>query len=160
MEPVIETDLLNFIFGTILRISLFFFFFTYLLANLGEDIQDTSVREVFEETGIKTEFCSVLAFRQQHHYPSAFGRSDLYVVCRLKPLTYEINACKDEIKMCEWIDIDYLVDYEGNNLSRLLARLVKHGQKAGFDSIDICPRHMASPFKGRFYNLFFRQVVD
>lgn len=27
-------------------------------ANLGENIQDTSVREVYEETGIKTrEFC-------------------------------------------------------------------------------------------------------
>lgn len=118
------------------------------------------MREVFEETGIKSEFCSVLAFRQQHNYPTAFGRSDLYVICRLKPLSYEINACKDEIKKCEWIDVDYLIEQNENNLSNLLARLVKHGKAAGFDSIDIQPRKMSSVFKGKFYNLFFRQVIE
>jgi len=45
----------------------------------------------------------VIAFRQQHNYPSAHGRSDLYVVCRLEPLSYEINGCTTEVKMCKWM---------------------------------------------------------
>lgn len=122
-------------------------------------MQETSVREVFEETGIRSEFCSVIAFRQQHNYPTAFGRSDLYVICRLRPLTYEINACKDEIKMCQWLDLSYLLNYTENNLTRLVAQLIKHGRDNGFDSIDIKPREMSSPIKGRFYNLFFKHVV-
>ena len=28
-----------------------------------------------------SEFLSVLAFRQQHHQPGAFGRSDIFIVC-------------------------------------------------------------------------------
>lgn len=39
-------------------------------ANLSEDIADTAVREVYEETGIRSKFCSVIGFRQQHNYPN------------------------------------------------------------------------------------------
>lgn len=126
---------------------------------MGENLQDTAVREVFEETGIRTEFCSVIGFRQQHSYPTAFGRSDLYVICRLRPLNYEINACKDEIKSCEWIDLDFLLNYSENNVTKTIAKLVNYGKQHGFDSIDIKPRELSSPFKGRFFNLFFRNVI-
>lgn len=127
-------------------------------ADLGENIQETAVREVFEETGIKTTFKSVLAFRQQHNYPSAHGRSDLYVVCRLEPITFEINACKDEIKMCKWINLDELANYKENNLTKVLANLIKHGVKNGFEHVDINSHYMKSPFAGRFYNLFHRPI--
>ena len=121
-------------------------------------MQDTAIREVYEETGIRSEFCSVIGFRQQHNYPTAFGRSDLYVICRLRPLSYEINACKDEIKKCEWLDLAYLLNYTENNLTRLMAQMIKHGKDNGFDSIDIKPREMSSPIKGRFYNLFYKHI--
>ncbi len=39
-------------------------------ANLSEDIADTAVREDYEETGIRSKFCSVIGFRQQHNYPN------------------------------------------------------------------------------------------
>jgi ADP-ribose pyrophosphatase YjhB (NUDIX family) len=127
-------------------------------ADLGENIQDTAVREVFEETGIKTNFKSVLAFRQQHNYPSAHGRSDIYVICRLEPLTFDINACKDEIKMCQWINLDELCSYKENNLTKSLAKLIKYGVENGFENIDIKSHYMKSPFAGRFYNLFYRPI--
>ncbi|XP_032223220.2 nucleoside diphosphate-linked moiety X motif 6 isoform X2 [Nematostella vectensis] len=50
------------------------------LSDEGEDIGHTAVREVFEETGIKSEFQSIVLFRQQHKMRSAFNKSDIFVV--------------------------------------------------------------------------------
>lgn len=68
----------------------------------------TAVREVFEETGVRSEFRSLLSIRQQHNHPGAFGMSDMYIICRLSPLTYEINFCTQECLRCEWLDISEL----------------------------------------------------
>ncbi|KAA8524875.1 hypothetical protein F0562_011298 [Nyssa sinensis] len=62
----------------------------------GEDICDAAIREVKEETGIETEFLEILAFRQSHK--SFFGKSDLFFVCMLKPLSYDIQKQDSEIK--------------------------------------------------------------
>lgn len=105
-------------------------------------------------------FRSIVAFRQQHDYPRAFGRSDLYVICRLEPLTYEINKCQDEIKECEWIDLDFLCEYSENNLTRVVSKLVRYGKEKGFENIDITPKELSSPFKGRFYNLFSKEISE
>ncbi|CAD7688774.1 unnamed protein product [Nyctereutes procyonoides] len=50
------------------------------LSEPGEDIGDTAFREVFEETGIKSEFKSLLSILQQHANPGAFGKSDMYII--------------------------------------------------------------------------------
>ena len=50
----------------------------------GEHVSDGIVREVEEETGIRTRFESMVCFRQWHGY--RFGKSDIYFVCRLTPL--------------------------------------------------------------------------
>ena len=42
--------------------------FTYLLPQLGEDIPTAVVREVWEETGIRSEFQEILCFRQQRNF--------------------------------------------------------------------------------------------
>jgi ADP-ribose pyrophosphatase YjhB (NUDIX family) len=34
----------------------------------GEDIADAAIREVFEETGVKTEFVTMLSFRHLHNF--------------------------------------------------------------------------------------------
>jgi ADP-ribose pyrophosphatase YjhB (NUDIX family) len=39
------------------------------------------IREVFEETGVKTRFESVLGFRELQNFK--FGQADLYFVCLL-----------------------------------------------------------------------------
>lgn len=36
--------------------------------EVGEDIADAAIREVFEETGVKTEFVTMLSFRHLHNY--------------------------------------------------------------------------------------------
>ncbi|KAJ0988240.1 hypothetical protein J5N97_006596 [Dioscorea zingiberensis] len=70
----------------------------------GEDIIAGAVREVKEETGIDTEFVEVLAFRQSHK--SFFGKSDLFFVCMLHPLSSDIQKQESEIEAAEWMPID------------------------------------------------------
>jgi len=59
------------------------------LSELEEQIDDAAVREVLEETGIRTTFHSILSFRQTHGL--AYGRSDLFFVCRLDPVEDETD---------------------------------------------------------------------
>jgi len=59
------------------------------LADLGEQLNAAATREVLEETGIETEFVSVLGFR--HTHGMQYNRSDLYFVCRLKPTSETYN---------------------------------------------------------------------
>ncbi|EGC37148.1 hypothetical protein DICPUDRAFT_91689 [Dictyostelium purpureum] len=73
----------------------------------GEDICATAVREVFEETGVKTEFVSILGFRQLHNY--AFNRGDIYYICALKPISEEINIDPHEIALCKWAPVEEFV---------------------------------------------------
>lgn len=54
------------------------------LSELGEQIDHAIEREVFEETGIRAKFHSILSFRQTHGL--AHNRSDLFFVCRLDPV--------------------------------------------------------------------------
>ncbi|PSN46311.1 Nudix hydrolase 8 [Blattella germanica] len=50
----------------------------------GEDIGDAAVREVFEETSVKTEFQFLISLRHTHH--GMFRCSDIYFVVGLKPI--------------------------------------------------------------------------
>lgn len=61
-------------------------------------------REILEETGIETEFESVIVFR--HTPDRQFNCSDLYFVAKLKPLSFSIVKCDNELERCEWMDID------------------------------------------------------
>jgi ADP-ribose pyrophosphatase YjhB (NUDIX family) len=72
------------------------------LSDAGEDLYDAAVREVHEETGIETEFVSILNIRQSH--TALFGKSDLFFVCLLRPKTTTINMQPAEISACDWID--------------------------------------------------------
>jgi len=70
----------------------------------GEDINAGAVREVKEETGIDAEFVEVLAFRQSHK--AFFDKSDLFFVCLLRPLSYEITKQDSEIEACQWVPVE------------------------------------------------------
>ena len=70
---------------------------------LGEDLAQTAIRETLEETGIRTEFVSVLCFRHMHGY--RFNRDDLYFACLLRPLSSEITISESEIAAAKWMDV-------------------------------------------------------
>ncbi|XP_060064820.1 nucleoside diphosphate-linked moiety X motif 6-like [Ylistrum balloti] len=128
------------------------------LSELGEDIGDTAVREVFEETGVKTEFQSVLSVRQQHTQPGAFGRSDFFFICRLTPLSYDIKPCSEEISACQWMNIHEL--HEGCKsvapITRRILDLAMYGLKEGFHNVDLYAVDMQSVYKGLRYKLYHR----
>ncbi|KAL4230490.1 Nucleoside diphosphate-linked moiety X motif 6 [Mactra antiquata] len=129
------------------------------LADLGEDIGNAAIRETLEETGVQTEFASVIAFRQQHNHPSAFGRSDLYVVCRLRPLTFDIKPCEHEILQCCWMHVDELREHlQITSLTHRISNIILYGLKHGFDSIDFTSEDMLSPYKGQHFTAFHRNL--
>lgn len=74
------------------------------VADQGEDICAAAIREVKEETGIDSEFVEVLAFRQSHM--TFFEKSDLFFVCLLRPLSFDIKIQEVEIEAAKWMPFD------------------------------------------------------
>ncbi|XP_060935812.1 nucleoside diphosphate-linked moiety X motif 6 [Limanda limanda] len=129
------------------------------LSDPGENIGATAVREVFEETGVRSEFRSLLSLRQQHNHPGAFGMSDMYIICRLSPLTYDIDFCTQECLRCEWLDLTQLAKTsETTPITARLARLLLHGLERGFDAIDLGVEELPAFYSGMFYQLYHRPI--
>ena len=77
----------------------------------GEHLADAVVREVLEETGVSTRFVSLACLRHWHGYRD--GKSDIYFVCRLEPLSQAIQRQVEEIEECLWMP---LADYMASDL--------------------------------------------
>uniref|UniRef100_A0A8C5TTK9 Nucleoside diphosphate-linked moiety X motif 6 n=1 Tax=Malurus cyaneus samueli TaxID=2593467 RepID=A0A8C5TTK9_9PASS len=122
---------------------------------------DTAVREVFEETGIKSEFKSILSIRQQHEHPGAFGKSDMYIICRMEPSSFHISFCQHECLRCEWMDLEELVRTENTTpITSNVAKLLLYGYREGFDRIDITMREFPAVYTGLFYKLYHRELPE
>ncbi|XP_028272565.1 nucleoside diphosphate-linked moiety X motif 6 [Parambassis ranga] len=129
------------------------------LSDPGENIGETAVREVFEETGVHSQFRSLLSIRQQHDHPGAFGMSDMYVICRLSPLSYEINFCTQECLRCEWLPLSELArTADTTPITSRIAGLLLHGLERGFDTIDLTMEELPAVYSGMFYQLYHRQL--
>ncbi|XP_061346737.1 nudix hydrolase 10-like [Gastrolobium bilobum] len=74
------------------------------IVEAGEELLAAAVREVKEETGIDTEFMEVLAFRESHN--SFFGKSDLFFLCKLRPLSSDIKKQDLEIEAAKWMPFE------------------------------------------------------
>ena len=77
--------------------------YNLILLNPGEDIWETAMRETFEETGIRTEFVSLLTFKHTHKY--SWGIDDLYFACLLRPLNTDITPNPEEIADAKWMNV-------------------------------------------------------
>ena len=77
----------------------------------GEHLADAVVREVLEETGVHTHFDALVCFRHLHGY--RYGKSDIYFVCRLHPLSQEITMQEEEIEDCLWMPVNDFLGSEG-----------------------------------------------
>lgn len=131
------------------------------LSEPGEDIGDTAVREVFEETGIRSEFRSLLSIRQQHSHPGAFGKSDMYIICRLEPRSFAITPCPHECLRCEWMDLAELAAAADTTpVTSRAARLLLYGHREGFEKIDLTMEQFPAVYTGLFYKLYHRELPD
>ncbi len=61
------------------------------------------MREVREETGLETEFVSLLSFRHMHGF--RWSTDDIYFICLLKPLTRKVTIDDEEISASKWVDV-------------------------------------------------------
>lgn len=69
-----------------------------------EHLAEAAVREVFEETGIRTQFRGLIGMR--HHHRAQFGASNIYAVCHLSPLSFDIHIDGDELEKALWMPIE------------------------------------------------------
>jgi len=77
----------------------------------GEHLVEAVTREVLEETGVETKFEALVCFRHWHGY--RYGKSDIYFVCRLSPLSEDVTMQAEEIEECFWMP---LTDYFASDL--------------------------------------------
>lgn len=76
----------------------------------GEHLVDGVKREVLEETGVETRFDALVCFRHWHGY--RYGKSDIYFICRLRPLSQEITKLDAEIDECRWMPVQEYLESE------------------------------------------------
>lgn len=87
----------------------------------GEHLAEAVVREILEETGVRTTFEAMVCFRHWHGY--RHDKSDIYFVCRLKPLTYDIVLQPEEIEECLWMPVEeYLSSDYVHTFNRQIVR--------------------------------------
>lgn len=87
----------------------------------GEHLVEAVEREVLEETGVRATFEMMACFRHWHGY--RYGKSDIYFVGRLRPLTKEITMQTEEIQECLWLPVnDFLEDEEISNFNKQIVR--------------------------------------
>ncbi len=75
----------------------------------GEHLVTGIEREVLEETGIEAQFEKLVCFR--HWHVDRFGSSDIYAVCRLRPLTHTIKLQEAEIAEGCWMPVDTFLNH-------------------------------------------------
>lgn len=91
--------------------------------NRGEEYSDAVIREVFEETNIKATFSSVLTVRHQHNI--LFGCSDVYIICKLQPISTDITI-NHEIEKAAWMNIDDFKSSNNNSMLNVVVDLLKN----------------------------------
>ncbi|GLT57476.1 hypothetical protein SLA2020_304440 [Shorea laevis] len=120
----------------------------------GEDIFTAVVREVKEETGIDTEFLEVLAFRQSHK--SFFEKSDLFFICMLRPLSFDLQKQELEIDAVQWMPFDEFAAQpfaQKHELFRYITELCL--AKADRSYAGFSPKPITSAFFKGFSYLYF-----
>jgi ADP-ribose pyrophosphatase YjhB (NUDIX family) len=90
--------------------------------ELGESIEDAVMREVFEETGVSTRFHGILGMASTHPY--YFGKSNIYMVCNLTPMSTAINIQDThEIEEAKWIRPEaFLSDVNNSKFNKYLVK--------------------------------------
>ncbi|XP_028785263.1 nudix hydrolase 2 isoform X2 [Neltuma alba] len=115
----------------------------------GEDICAAVIREVKEETGIDTKFLEVLALRQT---PKSYliTKSELFILCMLRPLSFDIQVQEQEIGAAQWMPFEEYAAQRFNEEHKFVkqmdevCRAKMRGHYSGFNVVP-----SSSPFPDR-----------
>lgn len=108
---------------------------------------------------MRAEFRALLSVRQQHASPGAFGKSDMYLVCRLQPLSLALSPCPWECLRCQWMDLAQLAaKAPATPLTRSVARLLLYGHQQGFHTVDLTLQDIPAQPPGPAPKLYHREV--
>lgn len=128
------------------------------IVEVGEDISKGVIREVKEETGIDTEFVEVLAFRQSHKV--FFGKSDLFFVCMMRPLSFDIQIQELEIEAAQWMPLEEVeaqpFGQKPESLMNYIMKLCK--AKAEKDYSGFTPHPVTSFFSDSPTYIYFNNI--
>jgi len=128
------------------------------LSELGEDFDEAVIREVYEETGIRCKFMSVLGVRHVHG-TTQFGRSDLFFVCRLEPISNENGTMsqpipqEEEIEAATWLPLNEyrnMVDSDDSKIGHpMMSQIMKVVDQGNGKETDIQQVIVPSVVPGR-----------
>ncbi|KAJ1703665.1 hypothetical protein LUZ63_003444 [Rhynchospora breviuscula] len=119
----------------------------------GEYIHDGAIREVKEETGVDTEFLEVLAFRQSHM--SFFDKSDIFFICMLRPLSFDIKIQESEIEAARWMPIEEFASQPFVEKHQLLKYMVDISMaKIGRGYTGLTPVRISSAFTDKLSHIY------
>lgn len=117
-----------------------------------EDLSDAAIREVEEETGVKTKFLSCFSFR--HTHGANFGCSDLYFIVHLEPLSNDTNSDSDEVEDVRWIKIEeFLNDPKVHAVNRLFITTFLQNKEKGISMIKDDGLHPVNRQPYSFYHI-------
>ena len=95
------------------------------MVETGESLGDAAIREVWEETGVKTKFVSVLGFRELLKYH--FDQQDFYFVCLLETMdgneTIDIQMT-DEIAKADWVPLAQMRHFKFTNMAKNICEIL------------------------------------
>lgn len=75
----------------------------------------------------------------------------------MKPITYDITPCPDEVHKCQWMKLDSLnlVD-DITPLVHMIIKLLQFSKLNGYKSIDVNSHEISSVYPGLRFKLFHR----
>jgi 8-oxo-dGTP pyrophosphatase MutT (NUDIX family) len=112
----------------------------------GEHLVDAVLREVLEETGVHARFEALVCLRHWHGY--RYGKSDIYFVCRLSPLSQDLTMQAEEIEECLWMPV---AEYFDSDLVSPFNKRIVH---AALNSHGVSPEWIdgyADPARYEFF---------
>lgn len=117
-----------------------------------ENLSDAAIREVEEETGVKTKFLSCFSFR--HTHCANFGCSDLYFIVHLEPLSVDTNSDSDEVVDVRWMPVDdFLNDPKVHSVNRLFITTFMQNKEKGIGITKDDGMHPISRQPYSFYHI-------
>jgi len=97
------------------------------LLDQGETIARAVEREVREETGVRAEFDCLVGYFS-HQMTWQFGKSALYHICRLTPLSRDIIIDEQEIAEAKWMPVaEFMALETTHTFNKNLVQMVRKG---------------------------------